>query len=185
MCWGTSGSEGAAPALLAVSAVSSAAARSTLRGWRALRGAELGEPHSPRLNAALVSCSVTLRSALSPDPSWQVQSPGPFGQSLFWKSGARKVGDIPIVREWRRCPEPRGKESCVVGVLWGREEGEQKWYGGQTLTLVSFLGGLVGHIVPWSSGLALTQPFSRMLPKHKVVIVGVENAEKTTTLYQL
>lgn len=52
-------------------------------------------------------------------------------------------------------------------------------------TLASFVGGLVGHTVPWSSRWALTLPFPRMPPEHKVIIVGLDNAGKSTILYQL
>ncbi|XP_057571940.1 putative ADP-ribosylation factor-like protein 5C isoform X2 [Hippopotamus amphibius kiboko] len=51
-------------------------------------------------------------------------------------------------------------------------------------TLVSFSGGLVEHTVSWPSGLTLTLPSPRMPPEHKVIIVGLDNAGKTTILYQ-
>ncbi|XP_026645621.1 putative ADP-ribosylation factor-like protein 5C [Microtus ochrogaster] len=41
-----------------------------------------------------------------------------------------------------------------------------------------------GHPNPLLSGLALTLPFSWTPPEHKVIIVGLDNAGKTTILYQ-
>lgn len=69
----------------------------------------------------------------------------------------------------------------------GVGEAEVPWERSPSLlgTLVSFVGSLVGHTVPWSSRLALTLPFPRMPPEHKVIIVGLDNAGKSTILYQL
>ncbi|XP_060242799.1 putative ADP-ribosylation factor-like protein 5C isoform X2 [Meriones unguiculatus] len=80
------------------------------------------------------------------------------------EGGPRKLR-VRIARRWEGPGEEASRQELKVRKRPGQEA---SW----------------GHPSPRSSGWALTLPLPWMIPEHKVIIVGLDNAGKTTILYQ-
>ncbi|XP_053767438.1 putative ADP-ribosylation factor-like protein 5C isoform X2 [Desmodus rotundus] len=106
----------------------------------------------------------------------------------MWSQGDGVQLSFPLSGSGTGVRDPVGKKPVLLflfSFFFGGKRGRGSRNGTRMLgTLVSNMGGLVGHTVPWSPRLVLTLPFPRIPPEHKVIIVGLDNAGKSTILYQ-